>query len=123
MRAIYTRKYIILNYSKPIYANAFGVREKYIWDAKRTGRLLKITTPLGTTITNPQKYLEDAQRIEKVFLDSAHPMVLYVKNLVPDSKEPEDYFIQDYSPTGSIMERLREKAIEQGWYKKSGAST
>lgn len=107
-------RYIDITIKKPIYANYCGIREKYIWQAKRQKKLLRITTPNGTGTISPDKFLEGAQRIEKVFLIENTPMVLYA-NHVPINKEETP--IEDFTIPNAVRERMREKAIELRLFK------
>jgi len=116
MKPQYSRKYITIEIRQPIYGNYVGIRDKFIFQAKRSGRELKIITPLGTTTISPTKYMKGADRIEKVFLDPSRPMVLYCKSLVPDKEQPE--IVEDYSVPDMVRERLRERAVELGLTKK-----
>ena len=102
---------------KPIYGNYVGIREKYIRQAQKYHKDLQITTPNGVTTISPTRFLQGAERIEKVFLIPEHPMVLYCKNLVPDKEEPKEELI---TIPNEARERLREMAIEKGWYKRAG---
>jgi hypothetical protein len=112
-------KYLVFNMRKPFGGNSnlYAIRDIFIYKAKRLGKLLKIVTPLGTTIMSPTKFLDGAERIEMYYANPNIPMVMYRRALVPDSKVPDDYFVQDYSPTTSIMERLKEVWIERGYAK------
>lgn len=101
-------------------SNLYAIRDVFIYKAKRLGKLLKIVTPLGTTIMSPTKFLDGAERIEMYYANPNVPMTLYRRAIVPDSKVVDDYKVEDYSPTTDIMERLRESAIEKGWYKRAG---
>ena len=74
---------------KPIYANYCGIRDKYIFQAKKYHKDLRITTPLGVTTISPTKFMQGADRIEKEFSIPGVPMILYCKNLVPDKEEPK----------------------------------
>ena len=112
------KQYISVEIKKPIYANYVGIREKYIRMAQKYHEDLRITTPNGVTTISPTRYLQGADRIEKVFLIPDRPMVLYCKNLVPDKEEPK--IVEDYSIPNQYRERLREVALEKGWYKKAG---
>lgn len=111
------RGYISVTIRQPIYANYCGIREKYIMQAKKYHKDLQITTPLGVTTISPAKFMQGADRIEKEFLIPGTPMVLYAKNLVPDKEEPEEELI---TIPNEARERLREMAIEKGWYRRQG---
>ena len=105
--------YVTVNIRKPIYDNNVGIREKYIWQAKRQRKNLRIITPKGTTIISPDKFLEGAQRMEKVFLRPDEPMVLYYKNITPtkmvEEKPRLQKSTQDYSMPVSIFEELKRR--------------
>ena len=102
---------------QPIYGNYVGIREKYIRQAQKYHKDLRITTPLGVTTISPSKFLQGADRIEKEFLIPGVPMVLYCKNLTPDPKEPE--IVEDFTLPDMYRERLKEVAIEKGFYKRN----
>ena len=108
-------KYVDVSIKKPIYDNYVGIRDKYIWQAKKYKALLRITTPHGTTIISPDKYLQGADRIEKVFLRPDQPMVLYCKNVVPTKIKEErprvvPHIVEDHTIPFSVLERLRDRA-------------
>jgi len=108
--------YINVDIKKPIYGNYVGVRELYIWKAKREHKMLRITTPNGTTTISPTRYLEGATRIEKVFLIPDRPMVLYCKLLTPDKPKEEHLklqrTVQDYSMPVSVFEEIKRRNPE-----------
>ena len=112
------KQYITIEIKKPIYANYVGVREKYILQAKKYHKDLRIITPNGTGTVSPSKFLNGAERIEKVYLIPDQPMVLYCNHVKIDKEEPT--IVEDFSIPNAMRERLREKAIEQGWMKRSG---
>jgi len=74
-------KYVYIYIRKPIYGDYVGIREKYIWKAKRENKKLKIETPRGVCIISPTKFLKGATRIEKVFKIPDRPMILYCNTL------------------------------------------
>ena len=103
-------KYINVPYiRKPIYGTYVGVRDKYIFKAKREHKKLRITIPQGEVIISPEKFLRGATRIEKVFKIPTHPMVLYCNTLHLDKHNT----IEDVSIPLDIKERLREVWIER----------
>lgn len=110
-------RYLNITINKPIYANYCGIREKYIWQAKRQKKMLRITTPNGVGTISPTKFMKGAERIEKVFLIPDKPMVLYANHVPIDKEEPE--IIEDYTIPNAVRERMRERAIELGLYSKS----
>ena len=101
-------KYINVNIKKPIYGTYVGIRDKYIWQAKRERKLLRITIPQGTEIISPAKFLKGATRIEKVFLIPDKPMVLYCNHIHRDREPIENVMIPF-----DVKERLREVWIEK----------
>jgi hypothetical protein len=103
-------KYVYINIHRPIYGSYVGIREKYIWQAKREGKKLFIRIPQGTAIVSPEKFLRGATRIEKVFLQPDNPMVLYCNTVYVDKPTP----IEDVTIPFDVKERLRELAIERG---------
>ena len=106
------KSYINVTINKPIYGNYCGIRDKYIIQAKKYHKDLRITTPLGVTTISPTKFMQGADRIEKEFLIPGTPMILYCRNLVPDPKEE---IVEDFSIPNATRERLREMWIERGF--------
>jgi hypothetical protein len=102
-------KYIYINIRKPIYGTYVGIREKYLWKAKREKKLLKIEIPQGVCIISPDKFLKGSRRIEKVFKIPTKPMVLYCRELTLTKQNP----IEDVTIPFDIKERLREVFIEK----------
>ena len=107
------KSYINVEIKKPIYANYCGIRDKYIFQAKKYHKDLRITTPLGVTTISPTKFMQGADRIEKEFLIPGVPMVLYARNLVPDKEEPK--IVEDFTIPNAVRERLKEMWIEKGY--------
>jgi hypothetical protein len=89
--------YLSINIRKPIYGNYCGIRDKYIFQSKKYHKDLRITTPLGVTTISPTKFMQGADRIEKVFLIPDRPMVLWCRHLIPDTKESEKSTIEDFT--------------------------
>jgi len=69
--------YIEVYIQKPVYGSFCYVRDKYLKQAKREGKLLKISCPDASCIVSWSDWLSDAKRMEKVFLQPTNPMVLY----------------------------------------------
>ena len=102
-------KYVNINILKPIYGQYVGIRDKYIFKAKREHKKLRITIPQGEVIISPEAYLRGATRIEKVFLIKDKPMVLFCQTLHLDKHT----LIEDVSIPFDIKARLREIFIEK----------
>jgi hypothetical protein len=117
MKPTISGKYMIFRMRTPIYGNAFAIRDVFIYRAKRLGKILKIKTPLGITTITPTKYLQQAERIEMYKYNPNVPMIMYKLNLVPDKEAPQEELI---TIPNEARERLREIAIEKGWYKRAG---
>ena len=111
------RGYITINIKKPIYGNYVGVREKYIRQAQKYHKDLRIITPNGIGTVSPTKFLQGAERIEKVFLIPDSAMVLYCNHVRVDPKESEKSTVEDFTIPNAVRERLREKWIERGFVK------
>jgi len=102
-------KYITVNILKPIYGTYVGIRDKYIFKAKREKKDLFIRIPQGTCTISPAKFLRGATRIEKVFLIPDKPMVLYCNTIHVDKQTP----LEDITIPLDLKERLREIWIEK----------
>lgn len=70
-------KYIEVHIKKPVYSDFVYVRDKYIFEARRKGLMLKISCPLSECIVSPDDWLMNAKKLEKVFLRPDKPMILY----------------------------------------------
>jgi hypothetical protein len=116
-KVVYTREYIQITIDDPIYGNNVAIRDKYIREAKKSGRLLKIITPNGIGIMSPQKFVKGAKIFKKEFLIKGVPMRFF-QNDVPITGE--EHIIEDYTMPNAVRERLREKAIELGFTKREG---
>jgi hypothetical protein len=114
------KSYIVVNIRKPIFANYCGIRELYIRQAQKYHKDLKVITPNGIGIVSPTKFLQGAERIEKVFLIPDRPMVLYANHVKVDPIESEKPTVEDYIIPNAVRERLRERALELGFYKRAG---
>jgi hypothetical protein len=82
-------QYIDVNIKKPLYANFVRIRDKYIYQAIKEKKKLRITIPQGTGIHDPQEWMKTGKRVEQVFLMPDNPMILwgnYVK-ITPAQKE------------------------------------
>ena len=103
------KNFVYVDIKKPIYGSYVGIRDKYIFRAKREKKKLFIRIPQGTCTISPEKFLKGAQRIEKVFLIPDKPMVLYANTIHVDKPTP----IEDVSIPLDVKERLREIWIEK----------
>lgn len=106
-------KYVYIFIRKPIWSGdgvaEVGIRDKYIWKAKREHKKLKIECPQGFKIVSPEAFLKSARRVEKVFRFPDRPMVLYHYKVYFDSMNP----VEDVSIPFDLKERLREIWIEK----------
>lgn len=82
-------KYISVHIQKPVYGSFCYVRDKYLKQAKREGKLLKISCPDAQCVVSAQKWLSDAKRMERVFLQPNNPMVLYGNSINKFSQREE----------------------------------
>ena len=78
--------YINVYIQKPVYSSFVYVRDKYLKQAKREGKHLKISCPIASCIVSPDEWLKDAQKIEKVFLMKDRPMILFGNHIAKFSK-------------------------------------
>lgn len=106
---------IYVNIKKPIYANYVGIRDKYIYQALREHKQLRIETPNGTTTISPKEILKKGDIIEKEFLIPGHPMKLYCMNLKLDKVKEERpkveyHIVEDHTIPFDVLEKLRDRA-------------
>lgn len=117
MKPEYSRKYITLRIDKPVYGNTVGIRAKYVLQAKKSGRLLRIITPNGTGTISASKFMKGSTMYQREFLVPGHPMTFYQNNVPIDKEKPQ--VVEDYSIPNQYRERLKEIAIEKGFYQRN----
>ena len=73
--------YIDINIGKPVYETDKGsfvyIRDKFIKQAQKENKYLRITVPKGTGIVTPNKWMKNAKKLEQIFKIPTSPMVLY----------------------------------------------
>lgn len=82
-------KYINVYIQKPVYGTFCYVRDKYLKQAKRENKHLKISCPNASCIVSATEWLSDAKRMEKVFLQPDNPMILYGNDINKFSQKEE----------------------------------
>lgn len=120
------KKYVEVNFDKPLYdyQGRYMIRlwDKYINDAKRTRRKLRITVPnVGVGIYTWREWMKGAEYFEQVYLKPDEPMKLWGNYFDKDHGLSDDRevkkVIEDVSIPTDIKSRLREEAIKMGIYK------
>jgi hypothetical protein len=121
MKPTYSGKYMICKFDKPFggSSNLYALRDIHVHKAKRYGKTLRLITPSGTMTCSPSKLMRMSKLIEMYKYNPQQPMYMYQFALTPD-KEEVDYEQQEQLIDNSIKERLRERAIELGFYKRAG---
>jgi len=69
--------FIQVTINKPLYGTMAYIRKKYIKEAKRQKKFLRITIPEGSMIVSAKQWLKNAKVMEKEFLIPGHPMKLF----------------------------------------------
>lgn len=73
--------YIEIEFKKPLYQyeGAYCIRlyDKYLKQAKKTGKALRITTPHGVGIYTYQEWMKGAKKFKQVYLIPERPMILW----------------------------------------------
>jgi len=87
---IYTPTHVKITIHKPLYGTFCYIRETHVLKALHTGRKLLIKIPQGEFERTPQDWMENSQRIEKVFLRPDEPMVLLGNHVIHSSKPVEE---------------------------------
>ena len=83
-------EYIEVTINKPLYFNYCFIRDKYIKQARRTGKKLHITIPgVIEGYFTASEWMKNAKRMEKEFKIPGHPMILY-GNYVTAKKAEDD---------------------------------
>ena len=72
-----TKDFIEITIRKPLGDGFCFIRDKYIKDASRTGKMLKIKLPDGEAVVSADTWMSGAKKVEKVFKIPSRPMVLY----------------------------------------------
>lgn len=106
---------MICTFDKPFSGstNLYALRDIHIFKAKKYDKTLRIVTPSGTMTVSPSKLLRMSKRIE-MYKYQTNPMIMYQFALIPDKIEV-DYERQEKLIDNSVMERLKERAIEMGF--------
>lgn len=73
----------------PMYGTYVGIRDTYLRQAIRQGKLLRITIPDGVGIADPREWIKTGKRIEKVFLRPDEPMILYANYVQLPIEKPD----------------------------------
>lgn len=75
------KEYIDIRIFKPVYEVDKGsfvyINEKFIKQARREGKDLRITVPRGTGTCTVAKWMKNAKKMEKIFNIPTVPMILY----------------------------------------------
>lgn len=74
-------KYLVVPLEKPIYGHSFAIRDKYIVQALKWGKMLLIRTPLGQEIIHPKIYRKEAKAFKKEYLIPGVPMTMWQRDL------------------------------------------
>jgi hypothetical protein len=76
------QKYVVVPLEEPIYGTSnYAVRDKWLFLAKRTGRLMLIRTPHGQEIIHPQKFMDSSTKFPMEKYIPGHPMTMYQRTL------------------------------------------
>ena len=69
--------FVDIEIRKPLYHNFVRIRDKYINQAIREGKQLRIKIPQGVGIHDPAEWKRTGKRVEQVFLIPDRPMILF----------------------------------------------
>ena len=121
MHPTYTKQYAIFEMERPFggSSNLYAIRDIFIYKAKNWGLKIKVKSPSGTMTCTPSKLIRISKLIDMYYANPQVPMHMFQFALTPD-KEEVDYEQQEQLIDNSIKERLRERAIELGFYKRAG---
>lgn len=82
-------EYVEVTIHKPLFGTFCNIRDIYIQQATREGKMLKITIPQGTAIVDPREWIRTGKTVYQVFRDVNHPMCL-IGNTVPINVAPKN---------------------------------
>lgn len=86
------KPYIEIEFSKPLfeYEGRYFIylRDKYLREARRTGKLLSIKTPQGVGFYTYEEWMKGAKRMEQVFKFPDRPLKLIGNYFVPNHGQP-----------------------------------
>ena|SRR3990167_11562578 len=75
------KDFIDIDIKEPMFKTDKGsfvyIYDKYIKQAQREKKYLRITVPDGIMVTTAKKWLKGANRMEKVFKIPSQPMILF----------------------------------------------
>ena len=101
--------YIEVEIKKPLYGTKVFIRDKYIKQARKENKKLKIISGDITGIYSPKEWLEKAEKMEKVFNFPDRPMVLWGNYL---KEKSDDISMKTYKKNmGRLVEIARSKGL------------
>lgn len=90
------RRFIIVDIEKPIFESGeysrVRVDEKYVKEARSTGRFLVVRVPRGEVVYLPKALTKVAKKVKEVFLYPNSPLSMYELDIPHGMKKEEDYY-------------------------------
>lgn len=74
--------YVEVTIHKPLYDTYCNIRDTYLRDAIRSGKMLKINIPQGSAIVDPKEWIRTGKLHTQVFKIKSKPMRMY-GNFIP----------------------------------------
>jgi len=101
--------YIEVEIKKPLYGTKVFIRDKYIKQAQKEGKKLRIISGDMTGIYEPSEWLEKAEKMEKVFNFPDRPMILWGNYL---KEKDDDITMEQYKKNiGKLVNIARSKGL------------
>lgn len=86
---------------KPLFANCFGVRDKWVKMALKNPPL-RVRTSMGSNDFDPRWIMKNCETIKKEFKIVGVPMILYKVFITPKKKETEEERLKYLCSIGAL---------------------
>lgn len=101
------RSYIEISIGKPLFEYEGGhfiyIRDKYLREAKKTGKPMRIKTPEGEALYTYEEWMKGAKRMEQVFKFPDHPLLLWGNYWVNGYGQPN---MEEYDQSRQKLKRV-----------------
>lgn len=109
-------KVTVFHLQKPIYGSYYCIWDKWLNKTKKLGFKMVVFTNEGkSTFKNVKEYMDGATENKRYFKNPDVPMIFWGRHFKPDvddrklRKKTTKQIIEDYSPTMSVMLRLKKE--------------
>lgn len=69
--------FVDIDIKKPMFDNFVYIYDKFIKQAEKENKYLRITIPNGTGVMSPKVWMKGAKKMEKIYKIAGVPMILW----------------------------------------------